>query len=126
MFQSTSATTPLKLKLNKPPEFNGSYKDYRSWIQKVELFLHGLKVNDDEEKILVTLFFMTSGPTLDWCQAFADNALQGTAGFGTWMDFTLWEFQSLDEIKTLVYMEIYILNRCLSLEESFILNIVED
>ena len=32
----------------------------------------------------------------------------------------LWEFQSLDEVKTLVYMEIYILSRMLSLEELFI------
>jgi len=39
---------------------------------------------------------------------------------------TLWEFQSLDEVKTLVYMEVYILSRHLSLEEYFILNIVED
>ena len=39
---------------------------------------------------------------------------------------TLWKFQSLDEVKTLVYMEVYILNRLVSLEESFILNIVED
>ena len=38
---------------------------------------------------------------------------------------TLWKFQSLDEVKTLVYMEVYILNRLLSLEEYFILNIVE-
>src|SRR5262245_34324603 len=43
MSQSTPATTPSKLKLNKPPEFNGSYKDYHSWIQKVKLFLCGLK-----------------------------------------------------------------------------------
>jgi len=42
------------------------------------------------------------------------------------VNHTLWKFQSLDEVKTLVYMEVYILNRCLSLEESFILNIVED
>src|SRR5262245_38402052 len=65
MSQSTPTTTPSKLKLNKPPEFNGSYRDYHSWIQKVKLFLHGLKVNDDEEKILVTLFFMTSSPAFD-------------------------------------------------------------
>ena len=38
----------------------------------------------------------------------------------------LWKFQSLDEVKTLVYMDIYILSRLLSLEEYFILNIVED
>jgi len=39
---------------------------------------------------------------------------------------TLWEFHSLDEIYTLVYIEVYILNRFLSLEESFILSIVEN
>ena len=42
------------------------------------------------------------------------------------MCLTLWKFQSLDEVKTLVYMEVYILSRHLSLEEYFILNIVED
>ena len=45
---------------------------------------------------------------------------------GTLLKDTLWKFQSLDEVKTLVYMEVYILNRLVSLEESFILNIVED
>ena len=40
--------------------------------------------------------------------------------------FSLWKFQSLDEVKTLVYMEVYILSRLLSLEEYFILNIAED
>jgi len=39
---------------------------------------------------------------------------------------TLWKFQSLDEVETLVYMEVYILSRLLNLEESFILNIVEN
>ena len=39
---------------------------------------------------------------------------------------SLWKFQSLDEVKTLVYMEVYILNRLLSFEEYFILNVVED
>ena len=38
----------------------------------------------------------------------------------------LWELQSLDEVKTLVYMEVYILSKLVSLEESFILNIAED
>jgi len=31
-----------------------------------------------------------------------------------------------NEVKTLIYMEVYISSRLLSLEESFILNIVED
>jgi len=42
------------------------------------------------------------------------------------LHLSLWEFQSLDKVKTLVYMEVCILNRLLSLEEYFILNIVED
>jgi len=43
-----------------------------------------------------------------------------------WTDVSLWEFQSLDEVKTLIYMEVYILSRLLGLEAYFILNIVED
>ena len=82
----TDPPTSSKLKLNKPPEFDGSSKHYHSWIQKVELFIRGNKITEDEEKILITLSFMTSGPALDWCQAFADEALQGT-GFGTWAEF---------------------------------------
>jgi len=30
---------------------------------------------------------------------------------------SLWKFQSLDEVKTLIYMEVYILSKLLSLEE---------
>ena len=44
---------------------------------------------------------------------------------GSLLLITLWEFQSLDEVKTLIYIEVYILSRLLSLEEYFILNIVE-
>src|SRR5262245_60946002 len=83
---STTSTASSKLKLNNPPEFNGSYKQYRIWIRKVELFLQGNKVSKDEEKILVTLSFMTTGPALNWCQAFTDDALQRN-DFGTWGDF---------------------------------------
>jgi len=72
---STTPAASSKLKLNKPPKFDGSYKQYRTWVRKVELFIRGNKINEDEEKILVTLSFMTTGPALDWCQAFTDDAL---------------------------------------------------
>ena len=75
-----------KIKLNKPPTFDGSYSKYRSWLQKVELFHRGHKITNDEQKIITTLSYMTEGPALDWCQAYTDHALTND-NFGTWAVF---------------------------------------
>jgi Ty3 transposon capsid-like protein len=75
-----------KIKLNKPPTFDGSYSKYRSWLQKVELFHRGHKITNDEQKIITMLSYMTKGPALDWCQAFTDHALTND-NFGTWNTF---------------------------------------
>ena len=42
------------------------------------------------------------------------------AGMTVEASLALWKFQSLDKVKTLFYMEVYILSRFLSLEELFI------
>ena len=76
----------IKIKLNKPPTFDGSYSKYRSWLQKVELFHRGHKITNDEQKIIMTLSYMTEGPALDWCQAYTDHALTND-NFGTWAVF---------------------------------------
>jgi hypothetical protein len=84
----TPDSTPSnpKLKINKPPNFDGSTSKYRSWIQKIELFHRGLQIIQDEQRIITTLSYMTEGTALDWCQAFTDSALS-TNNFGTWADF---------------------------------------
>src|SRR5262245_24761341 len=56
----------------------------------MELYLHVLKITDDEEKILITLSFMTDSPASDWCWAFTDSTLYRSMGsFGTWTDLKL-------------------------------------
>jgi hypothetical protein len=83
---SNSTSTNSKLKLNKPPTFDGNTTKYRAWIQKIELFHRAHQITNDEQRIITTLSYMTEGSALDWCQAFTDVSLTCN-DFGSWSIF---------------------------------------
>jgi hypothetical protein len=75
------------LKLAKPPQFDGSWANFKSFLFAITLYLQATAPQaNDARKILFTLSYMTSGLALNWKNQYMEKATKGKAA-ETWERF---------------------------------------
>ena len=77
-------------KVRAPDHFNGDKNKYRTWLRTVDSYLLSNRAHyqDDVDKILFVLSYMTEGTTTSLSDYYYESNTQA-AGFvpGTWTDF---------------------------------------
>jgi hypothetical protein len=81
-------STSSGLKFNPPRVFDGSYKDFRTWLRDLKIFLAAYEVESDKKRILAALTYMKGGSADEFVQERANAAtVVEPHVWGTWTDF---------------------------------------
>ena len=85
---TTPSSTRTNLKFNPPAEFDGSYKNFRTFLRDLTIFLDGNEVTSDTKKILIALSYMRQGAASEFVQEEANAAMANDPpDWGTWSTF---------------------------------------
>ena len=87
--QNQNAPGPKEIRINLQKEFSGSQSEAEPFLQDVTLYLtlNQEIYNNDNKKIIFTLFFMNSGLAQAWKKSFITQKTDanGNMNLGTWV-----------------------------------------
>jgi hypothetical protein len=65
---TTPTTTKSSLKVAPPSDFDGTMSQTESFLSQLQLFIHGKRIQDDQDRIILALSYMKGGTAGSWAK----------------------------------------------------------
>jgi hypothetical protein len=76
---------PPRIRFNPEP-FDGTPSKYKDFTRQLAVFMRGQGIADEEQKILLALSYMRTGPAATWAADYIDRRIN-VANLGTYQNF---------------------------------------